>query len=72
MKILISEHARERIEQRKISQLKVYATVKNPETSDESYRNRILLRRNFGLKTLEVVIKVENSCIIIISAYYLE
>lgn len=71
MKILISEHAKERIKQRNISELKVYATVKNPQTSDKSYRNRILLRRNFGIKTLEVVTKIENSCIIIISAYYL-
>lgn len=71
MKILISEHARERIKQREISQIEVYATVKSPQTSDESYKNRILLRRNFGSKTLEVIIKVEDSCIIIISAYYL-
>ena len=71
MKILISEHARERIKQRKISQLEVYATVKSPQTSDQSYRDRILVRRNFGIKTLEVVTKVEDSCIIIISAYYL-
>lgn len=71
MKILFSKHAIERIGQRKIPELQIYATIKSPQTTDEGYRNRILVRRNFGTKTLEVVTKVEDSCIIVISAYYL-
>lgn len=71
MKILFSEHSQERIKSRKISKLAVYSTVKSPDDVVDTYRDRKLMRRNIGTKTLEVVIKVENSCIIVISAYYL-
>jgi len=72
MKIVFSEHALIRIRERKISKLEVYATIQNPQSKDETYRERILVRRNFGPKILEAVIRNEEKCIIVISAYYLE
>jgi len=72
MRIVFSEHALDRIKERKIPKLKVFATIKNPQNQVESYRGRILIRRNFGSKILEVIIRVEKECIIVVSAYYLE
>lgn len=72
MKIVFSEHALIRIRERKISKLEVYATIKNPQSKDETYRERILVRRNFGSKILEAVIRIEEKCIMVISAYYLD
>lgn len=72
MKIVFSEHALIRIRERKISKLEVYATIQNPQGKDDTYKERILLRRNFGSKILETAVRIEEKCIIVISAYYLD
>ena len=69
MQIIFSDHAVERIHARDISRLKVYATVKSPQKKIKSYRDRIIYARKFGIKTLEVVTKLESDNLIIISAY---
>ena len=69
MRIVFSEHAIERLKQRNISELQVFATVKSPQKKEESYRNRIIYKRKINNKTLEVVTTVENKIVIIISAY---
>jgi hypothetical protein len=69
MRIVFSEHATERMNQRDISELQVYATIKSPQEKTKSYRDRTIFRRKIDDKTLEVVTKLENKNIIIISAY---
>jgi hypothetical protein len=69
MRIVFSEHATERVKERDISVLQIFATVKSPQNKSESYRGRIIYSRKFGSKTLEVITKLENKVTIIISAY---
>ena len=69
MRIVFSEHATERMVQRGISELQVFSTVKSPQVKAKSYRDRIVFVRKFGNKSLEVVTKMENKNMIIISAY---
>lgn len=71
MRIIFSQHAENRLYDRKISKLEIITTIKNPQEVEESFRERTLQRRKFGKKTLEVITKVEKSSIIVISAYYL-
>ncbi len=69
MRIVFSEHATERMIQREISELQVYTTIKSPQEKVESYRERTIYKRKINTKTLEVITKLENKNIIIISAY---
>ncbi|HCR36290.1 hypothetical protein A2130_03100 [Candidatus Woesebacteria bacterium GWC2_33_12] len=72
MKIFFSNHAIERLKEREISELQVFVTIKSPQEKNKSYRNRIIYKRKFDTKTLEVVTKMENKVTIIISAYVLK
>lgn len=69
MRIVFSEHAIERMNQRNISELQVFATVKSPHNISKSYRGRTVYSRKLNSKTLEVITKLENKTTIIISAY---
>ncbi len=69
MRIVFSEHAKQRMTQREITELQVFATIKSPQEKVKSYRDRIIYKRLFKNKTLEVVTKIENKITIIISAY---
>lgn len=69
MRIVFSQHAIERMNQREITKLQVFSTIKSPQEKVESYKDRIIYKRKFGAKTLEVVTTVENKTIVIISAY---
>lgn len=57
------------MKERRISKLQVYATIKKPEAKIESYRDRLIYKRQFKSKTLEVVAKKEAGSIVVISAY---
>lgn len=69
MRIVFSDHALERIKERRIAKLKIYATVKNPQEKQLSFKGRDIYKRKYGKKTLEVVVKSEGKIIVIISAY---
>jgi hypothetical protein len=69
MQIIFSDHAVERMHARDILKLEVYATVKSPQEKVKSYRDRTIYTRKFGFKTLEVITKLENNKLVIISAY---
>ena len=69
MQVVFSDHALARIKERHISKLQVYATIKNPEVKTESYKDRLIYKRQFESKTLEVVAKKEVVSIVVISAY---
>lgn len=71
MRIEFSEHAKERLKVRKISKLKVLEVINNPERTVRSFRSRKLIQRRYGGKILEVITKVENKKIVVVTAYYL-
>lgn len=72
MQIVFSDHAISRIKERRISSLKIYATVKSPQEILSSFKERHIYRRRYGTKTLEVVTKTEGKIIVIISAYMIK
>jgi hypothetical protein len=72
MKIEFSDHAKDRIKERKISISIVIKTIKNPEQIENSFKNRKLFRRNFRGKTLEIVVIKEKELYTVVTAYYLE
>ena len=69
MQIVFSDHSLARIKERKITKLQVYATIRNPQQKDTSYRERLVYKRKFRSKILEVITKKEGDTIVVISAY---
>jgi hypothetical protein len=72
VKVIFSNHAKERLKQREIPSHKVVSTVRNSEKVLISFRARKLFRKRFGDKMLEVIAVEENSVFEVITAYYLE
>jgi len=71
MSLEFSEHAKEQLKRRNISQKIVKETVYGPEKALSSFRGRRLRQRRIGSKLLEVVTRTEGSRITVITAYYL-
>ncbi len=71
MPIKLSEHAKYQLKKRHISQKKILETVRNPEETKPSYKNRRLRRKVYGGKILQVVTTTEGSKITVVSGYYL-
>lgn len=69
--IIFSEHAVLQRIKRKISENRILETIKKPDESESSFRNRRLSRKKYGDKMLEVVSILEGENIIIITEYYL-
>ncbi len=72
MKIKFSEHAKEQLRERKIARRLIIQTVNDPESKQKSFRKRLLLRRSFGGKILEVVTVKELDHLVIVTEYFLE
>lgn len=71
MKIIYSPHAKKRLRERKISKATVILAIKDPDKELLGDRNRIITRRRFGNRILEVIYVKENNQIIITTLYYL-
>lgn len=72
MPIVFSDHAKFQFKKRRISQKRIFETIKNPQEAIVSFKNRRLRQRQFGDKILEVVTINEGSRITVITAYYLK
>lgn len=72
MPILFSDHAKQQLQRRKITQKLVIETIRNPESKVSSFRDRKLRQRKIGDKILEVVTKTEGNKITVITGYYLK
>ena len=70
MNIVFSNHAKYRINERKISVFSIRQTIKNPSSKRIDEYGMIIVRKNFSKKLLEVVYKLHKSDIFIITAYY--
>lgn len=71
MSTVLSEHAEEQIKERRVFRKHVFETVRNPDSKEESFKNRRLRRKSFGDKMLEVVTITEGPRITVVTAYYL-
>ena len=72
MPIVFSEHAKQQLKRRRISQQIVVSAIKSTRKTISSFKNRKLRQNRVGGKLLEVVTKTEGSRITVITAYYLE
>lgn len=72
MSIKFSEHALRQLKARKIPKGRILLTVRKPASKLKSFKKRMLRRRQFGSKILEVVTITEGSKITVITPYYLE
>ena len=72
MPIKFSEHAKEQLKERYLSEKRTIEAVKNPDTILTSFKNRRLRQRRFGDRILEVVTITEGPRITIVTAYYLK
>ena len=71
MNIIFSNHAKYRINERKISIVDVRQTVKNPDSKKVDGHGMMVIIKRFGRKSLEVVYKIQGNKIIVITAYYI-
>ncbi len=69
--IVSSDHAIEQNTKRKIPELLILRTVTNPEEVEKSSRGRVIRRKKFGNRILEVITVTEGSRVTIITQYYL-
>lgn len=72
MPIVFSKHALDQLKRRRIPQRKVIEALKTSGKKKVSFRHRVLRRKRFDDKLLEVVTITEGSRITVITAYYLE
>lgn len=71
MNIVFTNHSKYRINERKISITNLKAAIKNPDSRKVDEYGMIVVKKNFGRKSLEVVYKVQSNNFVIITAYYL-
>jgi len=72
MNIEFSDHAIKQQEKRKIPKSRIHDTVQYPEETITSFRGRMLNRKSYDKKTLEVVTVKEHDTIVIVTAYYID
>ena len=70
MKIIYSEHAKDKIGERKISRKTIELAISKPDKILESRFNRRIIHKFVRNKLLRIVLKHENDVFIIITAYY--
>jgi len=70
MKIIYSEHGKEKIRERKIPRKTIESAISKPEKILESKSGRKIMHKTIRNKLLRIVIEEENDIFIIITAYY--
>ena len=72
MKIVFSDHSKNRNLKRKIPKRFIIFTIEEPESVIPSFENRKLRQRRFGDKILEVVTVTEGNIITVVTQYWFE
>lgn len=70
MKIIFTDHAKERMLLRGITEKMVKQTIAKPETKDKGYKNRLLFFKSFEHGTIKTVCVEKNNFYIIISVIW--
>ena len=71
MPIVFSDHAKEQLKNRKITEKSVLQTVRSPEDVIAGFRGRKLRHRRFNDKILRVITYTAGSRITVVTCYYL-
>ena len=70
MKIILTDHTRERMALRKITEKMIKETIIEPDSNGTGYQNRSLVFRSFGAGMVKVVYMKEKDFYIIISVIW--
>lgn len=70
MKIIYSDHAKQNMVERRISNKEVETTILNPEKLTDSKKGRIIAQKTIGNRILRVVYKETEKVYIIVTLYY--
>lgn len=71
MKIIFTDHAKERVNERRILISDIKKAIKLPTSRLWSYSPTIKIQKIINGKTLEIIYEEKGQIIIIITAYYL-
>ncbi len=70
MKFIFTNHAKYRIMERGIAVDRIKQTIQDQKVPKTDKYGMITSRKIFGIKTLEVIYRIENNNYVIITAYY--
>ena len=70
MKVILTNHAKERMVVRKITEKMVKEALANPDNQGVGYQNRFLVFKSFGAGVVKVVCAKEKNSYIVISAIW--
>lgn len=70
MKIILTDHAKERMAVRKITEKMVREAIIHPDNEGVGYQNRFLVYKSFSGGVIKVVFNKEKDCHIIISTIW--
>lgn len=70
MKIILTDHAKERMALRKITKKMIEATIANPDHKDIGYQKKLLSFKSFKAGTIKVVYSRSENFYIIISVIW--
>ncbi|MCF7834014.1 MAG: DUF4258 domain-containing protein [Candidatus Pacebacteria bacterium] len=69
MKIFFTKHFKQRLKERSISIFQIYQIIKYPDYREKVHQDRILLRKHFGSRSINLICVIKNKKIIIITTY---
>lgn len=68
--IIVSPHAFERVQERKITRAEVEATIRTPDLKEPGKRGKLRARKKFGSRLLDTLYKETDKSIILVTAYW--
>ena len=71
MKIIFSDHAKLKIQQRKLAVKSMLETIAHPDFTQPGYHTRIELFKKFGKRYLKVVIVRTMHTVIVVTAHWI-
>lgn len=71
-RFIYTDHANQRIKEREISKIQIEETILHPDKILKTFKERIMVHKEFKGKKMEVIYRKENSKIIIITAYWVK
>lgn len=70
MQIILTDHAKERMAVRKITEKMIKEAIVNPDSKGVGYQNRFLIFKSFSAGVIKVVYSAEKDSYIIISVIW--
>lgn len=71
MKIVLTKHAKEMLDIRRISHTWLRQAIQKPDTSEQGRESTVVLYRKFGDTYLKVIIRHQVNQILVITTYWI-